>query len=90
MSKLTWKRDVPGRQVSTCGRYAVASDGYTPGYFMDERDIANGVKPTADLSMGRGGEWAAVTVHNDDNLDWFDTMKEAKAECQRHADCHAV
>lgn len=73
---LTWKRDGPGRQVSTDGRFAVQSDGYTPGYLRDERDGS---------ILGDGGEWAAILIETDENLDWFPTMREAKAECERRA-----
>lgn len=75
---LTWKRDGAGRQVSTCGRYAVMHDGFSA------RNPFGG-----DENYGvRGNEWAAVLVARDDNLDWFDTMREAKAECERHAEAH--
>ena len=77
---LTWKRDRPGRQVTTCGRYAVESDGYTPGAigFMHAGDF---------IRCGDGGEWAAIDLSRpDDNLDWFPTMREAKAHAQQHAD----
>lgn len=73
--ELRWKRDGVGRQVSLCGRYAVQSDGY---------GVRNPFGGTEDYGV-RGGEWAAILVESNENLNWFDTMKEAKAECQRHA-----
>jgi hypothetical protein len=83
---LKWKRVKPGLQVSTCGRYSVACDGYEssqsagrdPGY--DRHNPG-----THNLYEGFvGGEWAAVTNYNDENLDWFPTMREAKECCERH------
>jgi len=78
MAQLTWKRDRPGRQVSTCGRYAVEVDGLprVKDVYYEDDNVC-------------GGEWASVdqTRNADgDNIDWHPTMKEAKAECQRHAD----
>lgn len=77
MSTLTWKRDKPGRQVTTDGRYAVESDGYDP---------IQTVGADAHYEGFQGGEWAAILVASDENMDWFPTMREAKEECQRHAD----
>jgi hypothetical protein len=79
---ITWKRDGRGRQVSADGRYAVEADGYEPGQH---------VGATGDWEYGSGyegfiaGEWAAIIVATDDNIDWFSTMREAKAACERHA-----
>jgi hypothetical protein len=86
MSQLTWKRDGRGRQVTACGRYAVEVDGYTPGLMMDPLDLKNGIRPCQEHAMGDGGEWAAITTNNNENLDWFPTARQAKAECQAHAD----
>lgn len=77
---LTWKRDKPGRQVTTDGRYAVQADGYPPN-----QHIANELNTTGYEGF-TGGEWAAILTATDDNLDWFPTMREAKAKCQAHAD----
>jgi len=33
-----------------------------------------------------GGEWGAIVVADDENIDWFATAREAKAACQAHAD----
>lgn len=78
MSNLIWHRDGPGRRVSACGRYAVAADGY-------EKSNSVCAEEGTGYEGFKGGEWAAVLVATDDNLDWFDTMREAKAECERHA-----
>jgi hypothetical protein len=74
---LTWKRDGRGRQVSTDGRYAVEVDGY---------ERSQSVGADAHYEGFIGGEWAAIWVATEDNLDWFATMREAKAACQRDAD----
>lgn len=76
MSNLIWHRDGRGRQISECGRFAVESDGYTPGYVRDERDGS---------ILGDGGEWAAIDLRTDENLDWFPTAREAKRFCEARA-----
>jgi hypothetical protein len=73
---LTWKRDGRGRQVSTDGRYAVEVDGY---------ERSQSVGADAHYEGFIGGEWAAIWVATEENLDWFATMREAKAECERDA-----
>ena len=79
MSKLTWKRDGRGRQVSTDGNWAVESDGY--GYISQADREGSGV--AAGVT---GGEWAAIDLTRDKprglNMDWFPTMREAKAYCE--------
>lgn len=76
---LKWHRDRPGRQVSTDGRFAVESDGLPP---ISQRD-----REGSGMEAGiTGGEWAAILIATDDNLDWFPTMREAKAACQDYAD----
>jgi hypothetical protein len=75
-TKMTWKRDGRGRQVSTDGRYAVQVDGWKPTSQADQDNM--GVV---------GGEWAAVDMSRpNDNMDWFPTMRDAKDACQRDAD----
>lgn len=73
-----------GHYATEDGRYAVVSDGYSPGYIRDEY---------GDV-MGVGGEWAAVydphgglrTDHNaGENLNWFPTKREAVAYLERNA-----
>lgn len=81
---MTWKRDGAGRQVSTDGRYAVESDGY--GFISQADRDGDGV--SAGVT---GGEWAAIDMNRpSENMDWFPTMREAKAECQRVADRRAA
>lgn len=87
MAPLTWRRDGRGRQVSTDGNYAVVADGYERGQHVGAQgDWRRGDPGSYEGFVG--GEWAAVHDPDgrDDNLDWFPTMREAKAECQRHAD----
>lgn len=80
---ITWKRDGQGRQISTDGRWAVQSDGYV---FVSQAD-----RDGSGISAGiTGGEWAAIDTATDDNMDWFPTMREAKAACQREADRREV
>lgn len=40
--------------------------------------------------MGDGGEWAAITTHDNENLDWFSTMREAKDHCEFHAQIRSI
>ena len=61
--------------MSADGRYAVAHDGWDAHRSVELQEY-DGV---------RGNEWAAVLVATDENLDWFDTMREAKAACEAHA-----
>ena len=78
---LKFKRDRPGRRISTCGRFAVESDGMAPVSQAD-RD-GSGV-----MAGVTGGEWcfvpmtaeaaAACNGHVDEPRDWFPTMREAK------------
>ena len=84
MTTLKWKRDGAGRQVSTDGRYAVASDGYTTKVVREPGDTRTAAE-VYDYNGVRGNEWAAVLVRGNENLDWFDTMREAKAHCEWHA-----
>lgn len=89
MTQLTWTRAGRGKQVSTDGRYAVIHDGYETGQHVGAvGDWRNGAPGSYEGFVG--GEWAAVFDPDgrDDNLDWFSTMREAKAECQRHANSH--
>lgn len=80
MSKLTWKRDRPGRQVTVCGRYAVESDGY--GYVSEAEREGSGV-----MAGITGGEWVWIDMSRPRvNNDWSPTMREAKEYAQRHAD----
>jgi hypothetical protein len=82
---LTWKRVEPGYQVSTDGRYAVRADGYKPGQHVGASRDYNRHTGEGHYEGFVGGEWAAVLVATDDNLDWCPTMREAKAVCERHA-----
>jgi hypothetical protein len=75
---LNWKRVERGKQVSDDGRYAVESDGYEPGQHI-------GAEHSTGYEGFTGGEWAAVVVATNENLDWFATIREAKACCERHA-----
>jgi hypothetical protein len=75
---LKWVREGAGRQVTLCGRYAVAHDGFATHGSVEQQDY-DGV---------RGNEWAAIDMSaggDGENLDWFDTMREAKAMCEDHA-----
>jgi len=83
---IRWRRDGRGRQVSACGRYAVEVDGY-------ERSQSVGASSDFNYRTGEGqyegfigGEWGAIVVADDENIDWFATAREAKAACQAHAD----
>ena len=79
MAALTWRRERPGRQVSTDGCWAVESDGYERGPigFMDRGEF---------VKTGDGGEWAVIDMRQPDvNVDWRPTMREAKVECERLA-----
>jgi len=74
---MTWKRDRPGRQVTTDGAFAVESDGYT-------KTGTGFTDATGEwIKCGDGGEWAAIDMTRpDENMDWFSTMADAKAFCQ--------
>lgn len=79
-TKLVWKRVRVGRQESTCGRYAVEIDGLPRG---NNYDVGQFVTV--------GGQWGAISREFEhagvgDVLEWYPTMKEAKAHCQHHAD----
>jgi hypothetical protein len=75
---LKWKRERPGRQISTDGRFACESDGYTKGSigFYDRGEW---------IKAGDGGEWAAILIETDENLDWYPTLREAKERCEDYA-----
>jgi hypothetical protein len=83
---LKWKRDGRGRMVSTDGRYAVQADGYSRIQSVSASDDWDPKRKIGQYEGFPGGEWAAIDMSRpDDNLDWFPTMREAKAECERHA-----
>ena len=79
-----------GHYATEDGRYAVMVDGYEPGKHVGaEGDWKHG----SGYEGFVGGEWAAVYYKNgdgpdghDENLDWFPTMREAKAYAESHAE----
>jgi hypothetical protein len=62
--------------------YAVQSDGYSP---------SKSIGADANYEGFIGGEWAAIRYRDEaeaarqdgDNLDWFPTMREARAYVER-------
>lgn len=87
------KKVVKGHYASEDGKWAIQSDGYSPGYLMDPSDLQRGMRPNAEASMGTGGEWALIhdpkgRLNTDssagENLDWFPTKGEAEKAMAAH------
>ena len=86
---LTFTKVRAGWYATEDGTYAVMHDGYDTKV-VDERGDPEG----SNYYEGyRGNEWAFVydahgRLREDgygDNMDWFDTMREAKEAANRHA-----
>ena len=75
---LKWKRDGRGRQISTDGRFACQHDGY-------DAIKSVGAEEGTGYEGFQGGEWAAILIETDDNLDWYPTLREAKERCEDYA-----
>ena len=66
--------------------YAVQSDGYQPSKHI-------GAEESTGYEGFAGGEWAVIRYrdeadakrHGGENLDWFPTMREARAEAEGRA-----
>ena len=70
MTGLRWKRDGAGRQVTADGDWAV------------QRDVYANVGADSEAEGFVDDGWVAIDTRTDENLDWFATMREAKAHCQ--------
>lgn len=86
---LTWQKVEAGRYVTPDARYAVEVDGYAPSQSAgaDTNYNPHGPNLGGHYEGFVGGEWAAVLDPNgsNQNLDWFPTMREARAHCEEHA-----
>lgn len=89
MTQMQWKRAGRGRQVTTCGHWAVETDGYAPGQHVGADTNFDRHDPNTTGYEGFiGGEWAtihhpagdaATNRNGGETQDWFPTMREAKA-----------
>lgn len=75
---MKWRKIRAGAYVSDDGRYGVISDGY-PAIQSVDADPAHGYEGF------QGGEWAAVLMRNDETLNWFPTMREAREYAELRA-----
>lgn len=88
-SDIKWAKVDRGYYVAPGTTYAVIADGYRPGQHI-------GAEASTGYEGFIAGEWAVVRfqdvvkdvvhapAHNDgDNLDWYDTMRDAKADAER-------
>lgn len=91
-----WKKVERGYYVAVGTPYAVVADGYEPGQHVGASRDFDHHTGQGQYEGFIAGEWAAVRFynviesveqapnHNDgDNLDWFDTKREAVADIER-------
>jgi hypothetical protein len=73
---MSWTKIYRGRYRLDGTPYEVQSDGY---------EKSQSISADAHYEGFTGGEWAVIDTRTDDNLDWFDTMREARADAERRA-----
>lgn len=75
---MTWKKIARGHYRLEGTPFEVQSDGY-------EKSQSISAEESTGYEGFTGGEWAVIDARTDDNVDWFDTMREARAEAERLA-----
>lgn len=71
---MTWSKITRGHYRLDDTPFAVQSDGY------DLRTV--GAEEGTGYEGFTGGEWAVIDTRTDDNVDWFPTMREARAAAE--------